>query len=365
MLICSLCGAVFRNVGKTLGVCSDCIRTRWDEARPLVERVHKESRKRFNLPVCKPSSQEGRECKVCVQKCVIGESEVGWCGVRRGSKESFIHDGNRRALVSAYFDPLPTNCVADWVCAGGTGAGYPEFAYEPGPEVGYYNLAVFFEACNLNCLFCQNWSFKVGTVKRRWRDIEFLASLPDSRTSCVCFFGGDPSPQLPYALRVVKQMLSSRKSRILRICWETNGMASISFLKCMLEVSKKTGGCVKVDLKAWDHRIHVALCGVDNTQILRNFAYLASRARERPDPPLVVASTLLVPGYVEAEEVFNIARFIAQFDPHLPYSLLAFAPQFEMTDFRPTSAKQAEECFEAAREAGLKRVRIANRHLLW
>ncbi|SFM71848.1 radical SAM protein [Thermodesulforhabdus norvegica] len=365
MLICSLCGSVFQNVGKTPGVCSDCIRNRWEEARGLVEGVHRESRKRFNLPARKPCSDGGRECKICVRRCVMGEGDVGWCGVRKGSKESFSRDGNKRALVSAYFDPLPTNCVADWVCAGGTGSGYPEFAYEPGPEVGYYNLAVFFEACNLNCLFCQNWSFKVAALKGRWKSVEFLASLPDSRTSCVCFFGGDPSPQLPYAIRVVNQMLAARQSRILRICWETNGMASIPFLKYMLEVSKKTGGCIKVDLKAWDRRIHMALCGVDNDHILRNFAYLASRAKERLEPPLVIASTLLVPGYVDAEEVFNIARFIARFDPDIPYSLLAFAPQFEMKDFRPTSARQAGECFEAAREAGLKRVRIANRHLLW
>jgi len=30
-----------------------------------------------------------------------------------------------------YFDPLPTNCVADWVCPGGTGAGCPKWARRP------------------------------------------------------------------------------------------------------------------------------------------------------------------------------------------------------------------------------------------
>jgi len=61
--------------------------------------------------------------------------------------------------LSWYHDPLPTNCVADWVCSGGTGAGYPKYAHCPGPELGYSNLAVFFHACTFNCLYCQNWHF--------------------------------------------------------------------------------------------------------------------------------------------------------------------------------------------------------------
>jgi len=45
--------------------------------------------------------------------------------------------------------------VADWVWAGGRGAGFPEFSSCNGPEYGYRNLAVFFYGCSFNCLFCQ------------------------------------------------------------------------------------------------------------------------------------------------------------------------------------------------------------------
>lgn len=60
--------------------------------------------------------------------------------------------------VSWYYDPLPTNCVAAWVCPAGTGAGYPEYAYSRGVEYGYKNLAVFYQASSFDCLFCQNWN---------------------------------------------------------------------------------------------------------------------------------------------------------------------------------------------------------------
>jgi len=50
--------------------------------------------------------------------------------------------------------------VADWVCAGGTGAGYPQFAHRAGPEYGHKNLAVFYQACSFDCLFCHNWQYR-------------------------------------------------------------------------------------------------------------------------------------------------------------------------------------------------------------
>jgi pyruvate formate lyase activating enzyme len=79
---------------------------------------------------------------------------------------------------------------------------------------------------------------------------------------------------------------------------------------------------------------------------------------------LLVASTLLVPGYVDEEEVRAIARFIASLDPTTPYSLLAFHPAFAMADLPPTSRRHALACKAAAEEAGLSRVRVGNEHVL-
>jgi pyruvate formate lyase activating enzyme len=128
--------------------------------------------------------------------------------------------------------------------------------------------------------------------------------------------------------------------------------------------SIRTGGCVKFDLKAFDENIHLALTGVSNKRTLENFTRAARRIDERPESPVVVASTLLVPGYVEREQVGKIARFIASLNPSIPYALLAFAPQFYMTDLHCTTSKHAVEAEDAAREAGLTNVRIGNRHLL-
>jgi pyruvate formate lyase activating enzyme len=62
--------------------------------------------------------------------------------------------------------------------------------------------------------------------------------------------------------------------------------------------------------------------------------------------------------------VGRIARFIASFDPNIPYTLLAFAPHFAMQDLGYTTREQARAAETAARAAGLTRIRIGNRHLL-
>ena len=135
-------------------------------------------------------------------------------------------------------------------------------------------------------------------------------------------------------------------------------------LAAMAESSLESGGCIKFDLKAWDERLHRALCGASNRVTLKNFRYLSGWIGRRPDPPILIASTLLVPGYIDAEQVGRIASFIAGLDPGIPYALLAFHPAFEMDDLPTTSRRQAADCLAAAEEAGLTRARVGNIHLL-
>jgi pyruvate formate lyase activating enzyme len=135
-------------------------------------------------------------------------------------------------------------------------------------------------------------------------------------------------------------------------------------LEEMMSLSLESGGCVKFDLKAMNENIHYALCGVGNNRTLENFAAAAGCIAERPEPPPLVASTLLVPGYIDVREVKAIASFISKLDPNIPYALLGFHGDFLMTDLPRTLWEQANRCLEAAKDAGLSRVRIGNAHIL-
>jgi len=349
-LSCKLCKNESPLIIEHLGVCADCLRTRFDQARPLVEAAHAETRRLFDLPPAPPRSEKGVACPLCARGCLIGPGEQGYCGLRenRAGRLHHLAGTPQRGVLHWYRDPLPTNCVADWVCAGNR-------------QYGRHNLAVFYASCTINCLYCQNWHFRqVDPVTSEGWSARELADCANASTFCVCYFGGDPASQMPHALASAHLLAQQGVT----VCWETAGTAHPKLMAQAVQLSLESRGTVKFDLKAFDEGLHLALTGASNRRTLENFARAAARASERPELPLVVASTLLVPGYVTAEEVGRIARFIADINPNIPYALLGFAPNFYVPDLPCTSVDHAEEAAAAARAAGLTNVRIGNRHLL-
>lgn len=348
--VCRVCQRTSRVIASALGVCGDCLRERFVMVRARVQASHTTSRAEFALPIEPPRCPDGVRCTLCANECVIGEGERGYCGLRTVRNHKLVHLAGTpaRGLLHWYRDPLPTNCVAAWVCEGSR-------------QRGDHNLAVFYASCTANCLFCQNWHYRqVSPDDQHMPSASELAAVANARTFCVCYFGGDPASQMPHALAASKFLAQ----RGVRICWETNGMMHPKLLDAAVQYSLDTGGCIKFDVKAFDESLHLALTGVSNRRTLENVARAVRRFDERPQPPLVVVSTLLVPGYVDAREVGKIARFLADLNPRIPYTLLAFAPNFYLADLPYTSARHAEEAEAAARAAGLVHVHVGNRHLL-
>lgn len=363
---CKVCGERSTLISKFIGVCGDCIRERPEEALPYITEAHAEARSSFGLPTRPPRSSGGIKCNFCSNECEIGVGETGFCGLRENV------DGNLKYLVSpergllyTYLDPHVTNCCAAWFCPAGTGAGYPKYAHKPGPEAGYYNLAVFFYGCNFDCLFCQNashkelWRGDVVTVE------EFVGRVRiNKRVSCICYFGGSPEPQLPFAVKASKAIVEEDPKRILRICFEWNGCGNRKLVREAAELALLSGGNVKFDLKCFNPTMSLALSGVHNERAYENFGMIAEELYdERPNIPVLTATTPLVPGYVDSLEVEQIAKFIAELNPEIPYSLLIFHPSFMMTDLPVTTFEQVVNCYRAAKKH-LKRVNVGNLRLI-
>jgi pyruvate formate lyase activating enzyme len=315
---CCACGRVASPFSQTLPICLDCLRSGKKIVQSFIEEAHRRSRKPFQLVNMPPRDAPGILCQVCVNRCQISEGRWGYCGLRTQKQGSLQGVSPEEGNLSWYYDRLPTNCVADWVCPGGIGSGYPQFANASGPEYGFKNLAVFYHGCSFDCLFCQNWTHRERVGDRKRTSPEELAHVVDDRTSCICYFGGDPTPQLPHSIRASKEALKRANGRILRICWETNGSMSPALLKEIVDLSLNSGGCIKFDIKAWNESLHIALCGVSNERTKKNFEWVARWINKRPEPPLLIASTLLVPGYIDEEEVRGISRWIASLIQRFP-----------------------------------------------
>lgn len=346
-------------ISSNLVACVDCIRENKDNILQYITEIHTRSREEFQLEpyISQEVLPDSKKCRFCANECRIPEGKFGFCGLRRNYNGKIISIGGsaKKGFLDWYYDPLPTNCVADWVCEGSK-------------HYGKKNLAVFYRSCSFNCLFCQNYHFKsilITQIKEpssRILSAEELADCVDDDTFCICYFGGDPATQISHALQTSRLIRKKRKD--IRICWETNGSMNQNLLKLVVELSLSSGGCIKFDLKAYDENLHYALCRTTNKTTLKNFEFVGRYISQRPSPPLLIASTLLVPGYVDEKEVYTIAKFISSIDRNIPYSLLAFYPQFYLYDLPTTSQTHATRAYLAAKDVGLVNVHIGNIHLL-
>ena len=370
MVTCRICKKSYEDLPIFLRVCRECIRNRWEKAKPFIEEVFS-VRKKLGLPVFPPRDEEGITCKDCGNECRIGEGRKGYCGlvVNENGKLKRLLGTKDEGLFTYYYDPHPTNCVAAPWC-GSSGVGYPKFSLFPHREVGYYNLAVFSGSCNFFCLYCQNWESwhqMISEMAPKLRIRELINAMND-KTTCACFFGGSPSTQPEFLLNFMKLSETKKEElglKVFRICIEDSGNFSWHWLREIAEHSLKSGGGIKFDLKTSEgSKLNIALSGVSNEKAYENFRRLASFHRKRPEVPFLRASTLLVPHYIDVNEVREIAGFLAEIDEEIPYSLLAFYPHYKFRDVGFTSRKFALECLKVCKEIGLKNVKIGNVHLL-
>jgi len=366
---CEVCGREAEDISSTLKVCARCVREQFEDARPYIEAAHASVRGRYGLPARVPKDPKGARCGACGNDCRIPEGEKGFCGVveNRGGELVRRFGTPELGLLTWYYDPLPTNCVPAEFCAGSGGAGYPKWCRTPLGDIGMNNLSVFLGSCTYNCLFCQNYGFRELTVSGRpAMSAGKLVEKADSSTGCICYFGGDPSSQMPFVIASAKLIRekSEEEQRIIRICLETNLNISPQSLNEIARISLESGGGIKADIKCWSPEILYALCGVKIDLPYENFKRIGRLHKERPEVPFARASTLLVPGYVEDEEIKRIASFIADIDTTIPYSLLAFHPTYYMEDMPYTKREDAERYMKICRREGLEKVRIGNPWLL-
>jgi pyruvate formate lyase activating enzyme len=363
---CSVCGRQDPPVAQALGVCVSCIRAKTKGSLETALHSHAQARKIFGLPESPPTG-EGIHCKLCSQHCRMGEGELGYCGLRWNENGKILALSTpQQGLFHAFSDPQGTTCSGTFGDPGATGAGYPASASAKGQEHEYVTLSIFLYGCSFDCLFCQNIAHK--QFHANWvRPVEDLVkmTLQNTNISCWRFFGGSPEPQLPFAIHASELILDALKGeRLLRICFEWNGCGYSELMKKAARLAYESGGNVQFDLKAWDENLNIALTGVSNKVVYENFEMVARAYSHSPGhPSWLCATTRLVPGYVDEREVGNMARFMANLDPSIPYGLLVFQPDFMMRDLPVTPVHQVRACYQIAKKY-LQHVHVENLHLL-
>jgi pyruvate formate lyase activating enzyme len=373
---CKFCGKTDKVISEVLQVCRKCIlEGDWNKIKPHILNVHREVRKLVELPEKPPKAERPNiklRCNLCINECRLSDNDISYCGLRNiqlRTSGQLPYPSKSKGYIHGYIDPNPTNCCNGWFCPAGTSYGYPEFSNHEGPEFGTYSYAAFLYGCTFSCLFCQNSSHKLFS-KRNLSDAEILANqiVKNEKITCLCYFGGTPEAQLPFSINLAEKILEKiekNKKRKFRICFECNGSGNTDWMEKAMKIAIKTGGNIKFDLKTYNEKLNIALCGVSNSRTLENFKYLAENffGTRGKDIPELSGCTLMVPGYTNHEEVEQIAKFVSEINPEIPYSLLVFHGDYQMRDLGITPRKQAEKCLETAKKY-LKRVHLGNKFLL-
>jgi len=165
----------------------------------------------------------------------------------------------------------------------------------------------------------------------------------------VAFTGGDITccPEF-YAecARLIK------KQTKLWVLIETNGYGlTPQNLDCLAESGVDA---FWLDIKAFDAEKHQWLTGCSNERILK----LPQQIIERGF--VLEVLSLYIPDLVETEDLENIARILAAVDATLPFTILAFFPEYRMKDFARPSVTNMVEAYQRTKAAGLTHVRLGN-----
>ena len=71
-------------------------------------------------------------------------------------------------------------------------------------------------------------------------------------------------------------------------------------------------------------------------------------------------SSVYIPGWVETDQIRNIAELLVQVDSTIPYSIVAFFPEHQLKHVPSPSFQQMVEAFKACKDSGLKNVKLGN-----
>jgi pyruvate-formate lyase-activating enzyme len=109
-----------------------------------------------------------------------------------------------------------------------------------------------------------------------------------------------------------------------------------------------------LDIKAFRPETHAWLTGCRNDRILTLPAEMIKRGF------VLEVLSLYIPGLVEAKELGKIGRLLAGVDPEIPFTILAFFPEYRMKAFRSPTVEEMAPAYGEVKSAGLKNIRLGN-----
>ena len=284
----------------------------------------------------KPLKKGLVSCLACNHACKIPPGKTGICGVR------YNDDGTLRLLVygkasARNIDPIEKK---------------PLFHFYPGSEI--YSIGTV--GCNFCCQFCQNWDI---SQFHKDHSIEEIAdagiSLPPkeivdycvkNKIPSIAFTYNEPAIFFEYAYDTAKLA----KEKGLHTVYVSSGFETKEALDKIFPYLD----AINIDLKSFRDEYYKKICCSRIEPVKENIKYLWKKGM------WVEVTTLVVTNKNDSEEEMkDIAEFLVNISPDLPWHISRYFPAYKMTE-PPTPVETLERAYEIGKKAGLNYVYVGN-----
>ncbi|MFZ5764868.1 MAG: AmmeMemoRadiSam system radical SAM enzyme [Thermodesulfobacteriota bacterium] len=273
-------------------------------------------------------------CDLCSHGCHIKEGKRGTCRVREnhnGTLSTLVYG----RLVAENIDPIEKK---------------PLFHLLPGSRS--YSISTV--GCNFRCLHCQNYQISQyprlnnGEITGHHSSPAEVVAAAE-RTGCRSISHTYVEPTIFYEFAYDCCALAHDKG--IKNVFVSNGYMSAATTRQLAPLLD----AINIDIKAFTEKFYKEVCGARLQPVLETVRLM------RELGVWVEVTTLIIPGWNDSDgELGNIARFIREVDPAMPWHVTAFYPTYQMTDREPTPVATLRRAREIGLAEGLRFVYEGN-----
>ena len=272
-------------------------------------------------------------CNLCSHRCIIKDKHRGICGVREnrsGILVTLVYD----KVITMHCDPVEKK---------------PLFHFLPKSRA--FSIATV--GCNFRCLFCQN-----ADISQMPSDLNHIAGedIPPEIIVQKAIETGSSSIAYTYTEPTVYFELAFDTARLAASKGLKNLFISNGYMtRACLETMQPYLHAANIDLKAFSKAFYRDYCKASLDPVLETIATLTEMGI------WTEVTTLLIPGLNDSEtELRELAKFLFNLDPNIPWHISRFYPTYKLLDIPPTSPATIHRAKEIGLEVGLRYIYTGN-----
>jgi len=278
----------------------------------------------------KPLKNKIIQCQLCPHFCVIKESMIGKCHIRKNI-DGKLYSLSYGKPISIALDPITKK---------------PLYHFLPNT----FTFSIGMAGCNFQCIYCQNFSLsQSGPEDFSGKEIspeELINQALDSGCPSISYTYSEPLISFEYVFECSKIAKKNKLKNIL----VTNGFIN----KEPFEKISSFIDAMNIDLKG-DEKFYEKYCGGKLKPVLDVIKMAYGKGIH------IELTTLIIPGLNDSEKTLKeIANFIASIDKNIPWHISRFFPMYKMLDKKATPIESLELAERIGKDAGLKYVHLGN-----